>query len=177
VSVGLGIFLSALALIAAWQIGKFGVWKKAGKIAVWCAGISAFVFAAVMGYVWWDDRKGERRNQEQVEVIRSGSVDKYWGIKLGEEQNEVLYRKGEPAEKHAEDEKTKAYWEYRDGDDKSMPHHYVFWDDKGLVNSVICVNGQWSDCDDVVGISLGTTEEEVLKKLGSPYHKSLMKTA
>jgi hypothetical protein len=33
------------------------------------------------------------------------------------------------------------------------------------------VNGEPADCDPIVGISLGTTEEEILAKLGSPVHE------
>jgi hypothetical protein len=164
-SVGLGIFLSVTCFIAAWQIGKFGAWRKAGKITAWFGGALIVVGALTFGYFWWDGKKGERAELDEIAAVRAGGITNYWGLPLGVSQNEVIYRKGQPAEKHAEDSQTSAYWVFGT---TVTPHHYILWDKNGLATTIICVNGNAADCDPIAGVHLEMTEEGLRSKLGAP---------
>jgi hypothetical protein len=170
VSVGLGIFLSSLALIAAWQIGKFKAWRKAGKIAAWVGGALIVLGAIAYGYFWWNGKKGERAERDEIAAVRAGKITSYWGLPLGVSQNEVIYRKGQPDEKQGASEKAVAYWVFNDGNNVTG-HHYILWDEHGLAQTISCENASAIECDPIAGVYLEMTEEDVRSRLGAPVNE------
>jgi hypothetical protein len=50
--------------------------------------------------------------RQKIAEVRSGLLNSYWGIALGSTQNDVIYRKDKPTERHVEDERSEVYWEF-----------------------------------------------------------------
>lgn len=93
-SIGLGIFLSVLVAIAAWQIDKRGAWKKS---LLWVGGVLLGLVALYAGAVWWSGGAGKRAAKTEVAAIQAGLFKTYWGLSLGMSMDEVRYVKGPPS--------------------------------------------------------------------------------
>ena len=167
-SIGLGIFLSTVVAILAWQIDKRGAWRKAGKVGMWIGGIVALIFGLIVASIYWDSGRSARENRAQAAEVRSG-LPSYWGLKLGMSDKEVLYIKGEPMRRlPKENGRLRPQWRYQNG----SSYYDVLFTDDNRVDAISCGmdEGQGStfDCEKVGGVELGTPEARVVELLGPP---------
>jgi putative intracellular protease/amidase len=99
-SIGLGLFLSTLALVAAVLIGRRHAWKKAGKVAAWTMVVATLASGGLIADIrmaeYYQAREKEVKSVKKVEALRAGSIDSLERFTLGASQNEVVYRMGEP---------------------------------------------------------------------------------
>jgi hypothetical protein len=167
-SIGLAILLSVLTLIAAWQIDKHAAWGKLWRFGRWLAGIG--LLAAVMFYLKASDERELREQarvvREQARVVRAGQLSEYWGIKLGDNKNEVLYLKGEPSERRQKGDDDS--WVYSNDEGWRM----VDWSRRGTVVMIVCVSRTGLGCDPIAGVRIGTLEQQVRQALGQPTEES-----
>jgi hypothetical protein len=74
-SIGIGLFLSTLAVIAAVLIERRHAWKKAGKVTAWTMGIAVLVGGGIIGYVYTSDyyQRGRKKLKEPRKQRRYAS--------------------------------------------------------------------------------------------------------
>lgn len=169
-SIGLGIFLSVLVAIAAWQIDKRKKWKGA---AIAFGALFALAFGSIAVYVWWSNGEPPRKTEQELALARSGKLNDYWDIRLGMSQNEVKYRRGQNINAQYEivglPDGVEAPWIYKGSDYDFEKHEYVIsWTSDKRVRSVSCFKGMYSGCEPLLGIHLSTDEADIRKALGKP---------
>ena len=164
-SAGLGILLAAVVAVVAWQLDKRNAWAALGRLALRSLLALAVVIAGISAWVWWDDRAGERTNRRLADEIRTNGPSQYWGLQLGSTKANALYLKGEPSSR---DDLGKKSWFYRTTEDGSRAIHVLQWDGDEKLKAVTCLLGQPFECESVAGVSVGTSEEDVVAYLGSP---------
>jgi hypothetical protein len=171
-SLGLGIFLSAILLIIVWQIDKHGAWRKAGKAMLWL--LTGFMVLAVGAYLywsWWPIQKEKRELADQVAVTRNPTGLTYWGIKIGMKKAEVKYLKGEPSETSLVELQGIKHevWDYKVGSEFSEHTYQIYWNAANTeVRGVSCGGGSLGDCETMAGVGIQSTEADVLAILGKP---------
>jgi hypothetical protein len=165
-SLGLGIFLSVVLLIAVWQIDKRGAWRKFGKFFGWSLGALALVGAAIGAYVWWDNYSGDALLKRQRHMMVNGEITEYDGITLGMTQDQVLYLKGKPtSELEVESDDSDEAWMWGEF---STTHTMIFWRKDDTVDTIMCDSDGVVDCAPIVGLETGDSEASVLAALGEP---------
>jgi hypothetical protein len=165
-SLGLGILLSTIVLIAAWQIDKRNAWRTVGKASLWIGGAALLICAATFGYFQW--RTYQTHNSE-IAQIRNPATLVYWGIHLSLTKAEVRYLKGDPTETEPadKDKKTAERWLYKLGDSPRDYFYDIYWDDAGeRVVAMTCQGNDTSNCDRVLGLGVGSSEADVRSTLG-----------
>jgi hypothetical protein len=171
-SLGLGIFLSTILLISAWQIDKRNAWARAGKVSLGLLGAAVIVSAAAYGYFgWWADLKTKRAHEAEIAEIRNPTGLKYWGITLGVSKPEVRYLKGDPTEIEATNKEkgTQERWIYKLGDGPSEYFYDMYWDDENThLVAITCQGRDTTNCERVMGIGPGATEAAARSALGKP---------
>jgi hypothetical protein len=172
-SLGLGIFLSAILLIMVWQIDKHGAWRKARKIAAWA--LAVLIVLGVTGFVWLSVRPAYKNRMElkaQVAQVRNPTDLPYWGIKVGMTKAEVKYLKGEPTETEVIGDAGKQHevWRYTMSPSSFDEYRYsIHWNIGGtFVFAIACGEGFPSGCERIAGIGIGSTEAELRERLGAP---------
>jgi hypothetical protein len=166
-SLGIGIFLSTLVLIIAWQIEKRSAWRTFGKIFGWSLVVVALVGAGIGGYVWWDNHKSDAALVGQRKMIANGEIAEYDGIKIGMTQDHVLYLKGKPTRLlDVESDDSDEAWMWGEF---NATHTIVFWRKDGkTVDTIMCSSDGVVDCASIAGLETGDTERSVLEALGEP---------
>jgi hypothetical protein len=165
-SLGLGIFLSTLLLIVVWQIDKRGAWRKFGKCFAWSLLLLVLTGAAIGGYVWWDDYKGDALLKLQREMVLNGGITEYDGIRLGMTQDQVLYLKGKPTkELDVESDDSGEAWMWGTFDET---YTIVFWRKDKTVDAILCERHGYLNCTSIAGLETGDSESSVLTALGEP---------
>ena len=156
-SLGLGLVVSVLLLIVAWQLEKRHAWRKAAAVA---GGLLVIGLVAALTLVKLSDWSRAREVQAEVERVRKGEFREYQGISLGATKNEILYRKGKPTEESA------SAWVYR-----GSKNVEVIWTNNATVGAVVC-DGPWFKCDEVAGAGIGTSEKALRELLGQPQREA-----
>lgn len=158
-SLGLGLLLAALAGLIVWQVDKHAKWAAFRKASTWVLAILVLLVVALGAYVSLENFSGEREQDARVAQLKERGVEKYWGLKPGMTEREVLYAKGEPRSR------APAQWLYGAEYD---PHTYaVIWNPDKRVETIQCF-GSGRGCEKILGISLGATEAMVRSMLGEP---------
>jgi hypothetical protein len=165
-SIGLAILLSVLTLIAVWQIDKHAAWGKLWRVGKWLSGIGLLAAGTFGVWLYWKASADEREIRSKARVVRAGQLREYWGIKLGANENEVLYLKGEPSERGGKGDGK--YWTY-DNDDVG---YTIAWSGRGTVVGIICSAGLIPGCDSIAGVTIGTSEHQIRQILGEPKEES-----
>ena len=162
-SLGLGILLSAILFIAAWQVDKRNAWRKAGKIFLWS--VLLMVIAGAMAYVyfgWWSDVKSRRGHDAEVARIRDPNGLAYWDIKLGMSKDEVRYLKGAPTKtRPAVNGDSSEEWVYIQGESPHSHQYEINWDVTGMhVKTVACEGTDSFECERIAGVGSGMSEAD-----------------
>jgi hypothetical protein len=159
-SIGLAILLSVLALIAVWQLDKHAAWGKLWRLSKWLF-VIALVGSGTLAIRWyWTAAATERESKARARAVRAGELREYWGIKLGDEKNQVLYLKGEPSSRSEKD--GESLWVYAFGDERRE----VNFSRRGVVDYIGC-NVEWG-CEPIAGVRIGTSEQAIREMLGAP---------
>ena len=155
-SLGLAIVLSVLAVIIVWQIDKHGAWRNFWRTVSWLLGIGLLAAVTVGVWLYWVRWTNEREQRAKAEVVRAGQLREYWGIKLGDNKNAVLYLKGEPTERGEKGDDTN--WMY------GHPHSHQVWFHRGepprlfrRLHFLEGVQGVWTGCSRIPRSSLFST--------------------
>jgi hypothetical protein len=171
-SLGLGIFLSAVVLIIAWQIDKRNAWKKVGKATLWILAVLAIAAALAYGYFgWWAEIKARKAHAVEITQLRNPVGRRYWDIALGMSQAEVRYLKGAPTQIQAAGKTppTDELWSYKLGVSSDSYEYEIIWNDDGTeARFVGCAGGAGYDCEHIGGLGIGSSEKEVRTTLGKP---------
>jgi len=164
-SSGLGIFLSAVFAVVVWQLDKQGAWGAATRLALRALLAIAILVAGLAGWIQWDDSSGQRQDKKVADLIRAQGPIRYWGLELGSNKNSVLYLKGEPSRRLKSDQDA---WFYQSSKNKSSAIYVLKWDAEERLKAISCIYGPPFDCESIAGISVGVSEQEVLKRFGVP---------
>ena len=169
-SIGLGIFLTALLLVVVWQIDKRKAWKKS---LIGIAAACVLVASVVGGFLWWDSTGPSRRAKAELKSLQSGGEKSYWGIRLGMSMDEVRYLKGphqnDKFEIRNAPRELPQYWFYKGSDGGTAQHTYIIeWSADQKVTAVTCIFGDAFDCEPLIGIRVHDDEAEVVSKFGVP---------
>jgi hypothetical protein len=161
-STGLGIFLAALAGIAAWQIDRHKAWKGAGKVIL--AVVTAPIAALALYNLWESREKASQTRQlnEVAPTYQDAGLRQYWGVTLGMSQSEVRYLKGEPEGPGSS--VSPAVWIYPTGTGRK---YMVIWTPERTVATVVCNGVNYSPCEAVAGITNGNSEAELVNRFGA----------
>lgn len=156
-SLGEGIFYSALLLSV---VGLYAATKdrwKWKRIAKWGIGLP-FALAIVLGLITYLYEKYEERPQIQNE---------FGGISLTSTQADIRFLKGAPLEEHSKPDR----WVYpaHSGSGKAGDAFYIVQFRDTKVRYIT----YWSNEDQIInpyvlGLSVGSSYDEVVKKLGQP---------
>jgi hypothetical protein len=157
-------------------VKRLAKWMALGIAGLVVAGI--LLWAGVLAYEWWSERPYK--------------LTEYEGVKLGASQSEVQYAKGAPSsvllvEGKGEPGKPWTYdwsvvdvaklekgksvedylmWSYAIGRDKRLD---ISFDQKEKkVSSISCYSDSYLECEKIFGIHDGSSEKELLGKLGVP---------
>lgn len=182
VSVGLAVLLSSLvlAIVLLYGITKDRwAWRRILKrTALFCLALIVILTVSVGGsYVW---------NQLPTSVPRQSD---YAGLRLGMNQDEVMYIKGYPPTVLAEEvsdpawkgffgvvetkslEKGKHVTDYRDWsyNEYESNINVAFNEEKTAVTAIQCYSkDKLSRCPAIAGVSDSNTEKEAVRRLGHP---------
>jgi hypothetical protein len=159
-TLGLGIFLSVLALILVWQIDKRSAWRKVGRLALWTGCLVLLGAMATGSWLYWDQWAHRRELRAEARRIQEGEVHEYQGIPLGASEGEILYRKGAPTER--KDNR----WVYKSQGGETQLG--VLWSPDRTVASIDCQAQLSWQCDSVAGLGIGTDEQAIRDFLGQP---------
>lgn len=191
-SLGLSIFLSTLIVVGFLSFRRMG-WedwylrKIVKRAVIWMLGSLLLIALVTWGYRYYESRPTKQTT--------------YYGVSLGNSQEEVQYVMGQPSSVGEKDKdpifagtffewafnstrtgkipankKIFDYdeWSYDLGDNDPRIHiDIVFAPDSKRVKEIDCFSSDKTYCQPILGISTGTSEEAVVKKLGKATKESL----
>jgi hypothetical protein len=172
-SLGLGILLSTILVITAWQIDKRQAWRRVGRVTIWVIAATVVAGIATYGYVWSrgksKEKELERQQAAEVAKVREPNGLAYWGLSLGMSKPEVRYLKGDPIETKSVADGAAERWTYKFGKSPIEYTYEVYWDKIGThVIGLLCQGPGSFKCERLAGVGPGVRESEVRKTLGSP---------
>src|SRR5262245_34244544 len=160
-SLGLGIFLSVVVLLLAWQIDKRGAWRR---VILWTGSLVCLGAIAGVSWFYWDKWVEQRRQRSEAGRVQAGEFREYEGIPLGAAEAEVLYRKGAPTQR--KDDR----WVYSSQSDETQLG--IFWSPDRTVASIDCLSKLSRGCEGIAGVRIGTDEQSLKDLLGQPLRES-----
>ena len=171
-NIGTAIFLAAVLGIVAWQVDKRGAWKKLARFAMWSVlGLVVLVGGFLLFAYYTDEWKPEhdraQESERAIQTLATVGVSEYFGIRLGMEPNAVKYVLGEPTSKD-EINQPPSFFEYKEEYGEEFKVAYFT---EGVVSQLQCGGSSDLDCPDLLGISLGDTEAEVVERVGKALKK------
>ncbi len=169
-SVAAAIIISTLLLITAWQLEKRGAWARLGKVAGVLLGVFLAAIAGLAGWIWWENGSEAREAREILQSLGNGDSAKYAGLSTGLDDKEVIYLKGEPTQTvySRNSLQSRPIWVFS-GTDDARGDILIDWGIDLRVERITCIGENSFDCPSVGGISIGTSEAEVLKTFGEPF--------
>lgn len=179
-SIGLGIFLSTLLLVAAWQIDKRRAWRMVIKVVAWILGGSIAIGGAIAVYFAASGHRKDQKKRDAARAeatrVREGRVNSYWGIELGMSPEQVLYLKGKPNEQSEKHGNSPVQWRYFDTNSPDDYSYSVIFGDDTKVEAVACsaekiyLNG----CETVADVGVKSSEAHLVGVLGQPTSEPTM---